>query len=106
LGNSSASPLRAALPATQDGVLELRQYTLRGGRRDALIELFESNFIEPQNAVGANVIGTFRDLDDPDRFVWIRGFASMADREAALEAFYKDPVELPCRRANAPMPEA
>jgi hypothetical protein len=30
--------------------------------------------VETQEAVGANVIGTFRDLDDPDRFVSLRGF--------------------------------
>ncbi len=74
------------------GVVELRQYTLRGGQRDTLISLFESKFVDPQNAVGARVIGTFRDLDDPDRFVWIRGFRDMAARQEALQAFYGDAV--------------
>jgi hypothetical protein len=101
LGSSIALPLRAAPSATQDGVLELRQYTLRGGQRETLIALFENKFMEPQNAAGASVLGTFRDLDDPDRFVWIRGFANMADRQAALEAFYKDPVWLANRAAAA-----
>jgi hypothetical protein len=101
LGNSIALPLRAASPAAQDGVLELRQYTLRRGQRETLIELFENKFIEPQRAAGASVIGTFRDLDDPDRFVWIRGFKDMIVRQAALEAFYKDPVWLANRAAAA-----
>ncbi len=69
-------------------VFELRQYTLFGGKRDTLISLFEANFIESQEVVGAHIIGTFRDLDDPDRFVWIRGFRDMAARKQALEAFY------------------
>jgi NIPSNAP len=73
-------------------VVELRQYTLRGGRREELIELFQSKFVEPQEAVGAFVLGTFRDLDDADRFVWIRGFRDMAQRHAALDAFYTGPV--------------
>ena len=34
------------------------------------------------------VIGQFRDLDDPDRFVWLRGFTDMATRARALDAFY------------------
>ncbi len=34
------------------------------------------------------MLGTFRDLDDPDRFVWIRGFKDMPARQQALEAFY------------------
>lgn len=74
--------------ASEDTVFELRQYTLYGGRRDTLIDLFEKNFIESQEAVGAHVIGTFRDLDDPDRFVWLRGFRDMDARQRALEAFY------------------
>jgi NIPSNAP len=70
------------------GVVELRQYTLKPGRRDELIDLFERHFIEPQEAVGAHVIGHFRDCGDPDRFVWLRGFRDMRSRKDALEAFY------------------
>lgn len=73
-------------------VFELRQYTLRPGRRDELIDLFERVFIEPQEALGITLAGLFRDAHDPDRFVWIRGFADLAARKAALEAFYGGPV--------------
>jgi hypothetical protein len=83
----------------EDQVLELRQYTLRRGQRDTLIALFERVFIEPQNAHGAYVLGTFRDVDDSDRFVWIRGFRDMRARQAALEAFYADPVWVANRHA-------
>ena len=48
--------------------------------------------------------GQFRDLDDPDRFVWVRSFADMAARRAALEAFYHGPVRQAHREAaNATM---
>lgn len=73
-------------------VVELRQYTLRPGTRDTLIELFDREFVETQEAVGMAVIGQFRDLDDPERFVWLRGFPDMAARAAALTAFYDGPV--------------
>jgi hypothetical protein len=73
-------------------VVELRQYTLRPGRRDDLIELFDREFVEQQDAVGAQVLGQFRDLDDEDRFVWLRGFADMPARARALTAFYGGPV--------------
>jgi hypothetical protein len=73
-------------------VVELRQYTLHPGRREALIALFEREFIAPQEALGIAVAGIFRDLDDPDRFVWLRGFADMASRPAALAGFYEGPV--------------
>lgn len=85
-------------------VVELRQYTLHGGRRDDLIRLFRQHFIEPQNAVGARVIGHYRDLDDADRFVWLRGFADMQSRPDALEAFYGGEVWKAHREAaNATM---
>src|SRR5688500_10172787 len=61
-------------------IVELRDYTLRPGQRDVLIGLFEQNFIEGQEAVGMRVIDHFRDLDDPDRFVWLRGFPDMPSR--------------------------
>jgi len=73
-------------------VFELRQYALHPGRRDDLIALFEREFVEAQEACGMQVIGTFRDLDDPDRFVWLRGFPDMAARPDALAAFYGGPV--------------
>ena len=73
-------------------IVELRRYTLHPGRRDELIELFERELVEPQEEVGAQVVGTFRDVRDPDRFVWIRAFADMTVRLAALQAFYGGPV--------------
>lgn len=110
-GAAAMSLTAGALPMSNvegkvvaDSVFELRQYTLYGGRRDTLISLFEKNFIEPQDDVGAHVIGTFRDLDDPDRFVWIRGFRDMPTRQHALETFYGGPVWMAHKKeANATM---
>ena len=111
LGGMAMMFAGSALPMSgEDGkvaansIFELRQYTLYGGRRDTLISIFEKNFIESQEVVGAHVIGTFRDLDDPDRFVWIRGFQDMPARQYALEAFYGGPVWTAHKKeANATM---
>jgi NIPSNAP len=73
-------------------VVELRQYLLHPHQRDVLIELFDREFVETQEAAGMRVMGQFRDLDDPDRFVWLRGFGDMAARHRALEAFYGGPA--------------
>ena len=73
-------------------ILELRQYTLKPGQRDTLIDLFERYFIESQEAVGITVAGHFRDRDRADRFVWLRGFGDMERRRQALEAFYDGPI--------------
>ena len=84
---SSATPLARCCP-----IVELRQYTLHAGGREVLIEVFEREFVETQEAVGIRIIGTFRDLDDPNRFVWLRGFPDMVQRAVSLEAFYSGPA--------------
>nr|WP_259371891.1 NIPSNAP family protein [Caldimonas mangrovi] len=70
----------------------MRQYTLHPGQRETLIELFERELVHTQQALGIEVVGPFRDLDRPDVFVWVRGFASVAARGPALEAFYGGPA--------------
>jgi quinol monooxygenase YgiN len=97
--------MRAASPATTCcPVVELRQYTLQPGQRDVLVELFDREFVETQEAVGMTVVGQFRDLDDPDRFAFVRGFRDMPSRAAALDAFYGGPVWAAHRdAANATM---
>lgn len=69
-------------------IVELRQYTLHPGAREKFIALFEREFVDTQEEVGMRLIGGFRDLDDPDRWVWLRGFPDMASRPAKLDAFY------------------
>jgi NIPSNAP len=85
-------------------VVELRQYTLHPGKRDVLIDLFDREFVETQEALGVKIIGQFRDLDHPDRFVWLRGFRDMPSRAKALNDFYGGPVWKTHREAaNATM---
>ena len=74
--------------ATCCPVVELRQYTLQPGMRDQLIELFEREFVESQEEVGMRIVGTFRDLENPERFVWLRGFQDMESRADQLARFY------------------
>jgi NIPSNAP protein len=78
--------------STYSPIVELRRYTLHPGRRDELIELFDREFVETQEAVGIQVLGQFYDLDDPNQFVWLRGFNDMPAREKSLHAFYSGPV--------------
>jgi hypothetical protein len=89
---NSARPQKDTSLSMAHPVIELRQYTLRPGMREVLIDVFERNFIEGQEVHRMRIIGTFRDLDNPDHFVWLRGFADMAARGAALKAFYSGPL--------------
>ncbi|GAA3423680.1 NIPSNAP family protein [Streptosporangium nondiastaticum] len=92
------------MEAVRCPIVELRQYTLHPGQRDVLIDLFDREFVETQEATGMTVLGQFRDLDDPDRFVWLRGFEDMPRRAKALESFYGGPIWRAHRdEANATM---
>ncbi|MGN6269879.1 MAG: NIPSNAP family protein [Sphingomonas sp.] len=87
----AATPTPASVPPAHP-VIELRQYKIMPGKRDAMIALFDLEFVESQEVLGATIYGQFRDLDDPDRFVWIRGFPNMAKRGEMLPAFYYGPA--------------
>ncbi len=82
----------ASATANADTIFELRQYTLHPGQRDILVDVFDDNFVEGQEAEGMRIIGQYRDLDDPDRFVWLRSFADMEARKVALTKFYSGPI--------------
>lgn len=69
-------------------IVELRQYIHQPGLREDFIALFDEYFIEEQERYGARIIGQFRDRNDSDRFVWLRGFSDMETRHSALEGFY------------------
>ena len=108
LGAMAGAPAHAADDDGASGhccaVIELRQYTLHPHKRDVLIDLFEREFIESQETHGMRLVGQFRDLENPDRFVWMRGFAGMPQRAQALERFYTGPVWQTRRNiANAAM---
>jgi quinol monooxygenase YgiN len=79
-------------PTSPHPVLELRQYKIVAGQRDAFIALFEREFVESQEALGMRLVGQYRDLDDSNRFVWLREFPDMAQRGTALTSFYSGPV--------------
>jgi hypothetical protein len=73
------------------GTQELRQYAMRPGGRDALVDLFRGSLVAEQQACAMAIGGVYGDADQPDRFVWFRGFSGNAARTAALEEFYLGP---------------
>lgn len=99
-----AIPNEEKIKMTDTNLVELRQYTLVGGQRDTLVDLFERAFVETQEAAGIQVFGRYLDLDDPDRFVWMRGFSDIETRGRALSDFYGGPAWAAHREAaNATM---
>jgi hypothetical protein len=97
----------AAALARQPRLFELRIYRLTPQRADDLVAMFEAHFLDAYQAAGAAILATFRDRDDPNRWVWIRAFADEAQRDAALKGFYGSDVWLRRRaEANATIQDA
>jgi quinol monooxygenase YgiN len=95
----AATPLAETPMTTCCPIVELRQYTMRQGQREAFIALFEQQFITSQEATGIQLLGMFRDLDDPNRVVWMRGFPDMPSRGKSLAEFYSCPTWMANRDA-------
>lgn len=96
--------MSVALELAECPVVELRRYQLRVGAAPDLLAVFERRLVEAQEQAGMTVAGTFRDEEDANAFVWMRGFAGHEQRTAGLAAFYGGPVwARNARAANATM---
>lgn len=84
--------MMVALELAECPVVELRRYRLHVGAAPDLLAVFERRLVEAQEQAGMTVAGTFRDEEDADAFVWMRGFAGHEQRTAGLAAFYGGPV--------------
>ena len=69
-------------------IFELRNYQLKPGHGDQFRNFFDKNFLNQQIEVGVYVFGHFYQKDQPDRFVWFRGFENMKARGKASYSFY------------------
>ncbi len=77
------------MPVDQDLTLfELRCYRTQPGRRDDLIRMFETHFCPAYEAGGATILASWTVPQNPNLWIWIRAFASGAQRRRALERFY------------------
>lgn len=67
---------------------ELRRYTINAGRMDEWVRFMEETVIPFQVASGMVIAGSFRGEDD-STYVWLRRFASEAERERLYKAVYQ-----------------
>jgi hypothetical protein len=75
----------STVPAS--AVVEFRPYVTQPDKRDAFVGLFDQ--LTPDlAATGQHIHGQFRDVNDPNMVVWLRGYESMERRGTALPAFY------------------
>ncbi|MGA7273111.1 MAG: NIPSNAP family protein [Acidimicrobiia bacterium] len=82
-------------------LIEIRRYTLVPGRRDEFVGWFESEVVPAMARTGMRILGSFESLDDPDVFVYLRGFVDEAERSRLTEAFYESDAWRGGMRARA-----
>jgi len=73
-------------------IVEVRSYRIKPGRRDEFIKFFETRSVPALRAHGMKVTGPFLDLENPNKFVWLRSFPSLEEREQMRDAFYEGPL--------------
>ncbi|HEV3469893.1 MAG TPA: NIPSNAP family protein [Pyrinomonadaceae bacterium] len=69
-------------------IVEVRSYRIKPGRRAEFIRLFETRAVPALRAHGMQVLGPLLDLENPNKFVWLRSFPSLEERERMRDAFY------------------
>ncbi len=61
-------------------LIELREYTVRPGKREAWVKFMEEAIIPHHVANGVAILGSWIVEDEENTFVWMRGFEDEADR--------------------------
>src|SRR2546425_1076653 len=70
-------------------IVEVRKYTIKPGLRARFIDFFETRAVPAQRGVGMGILGPLLDLENPDVFIWLRGFPSLEERERMKTTFYE-----------------
>jgi hypothetical protein len=70
-------------------LFELRQYRALPGQRENWVRFMEEVIIPFQSSKGMVIAGSFVADEDPDLYVWIRGFADEAARKQLYQAVYE-----------------
>lgn len=69
-------------------IVEVRSYRIKPGRRAEFIKLFETRAIPALRSYGMTILGPLLDVENPNKFVWLRSFPSLEERERMRNAFY------------------
>jgi hypothetical protein len=70
-------------------IVEVRSYRTKPGRREEFIKFFESRSIPAQRAHGMKILGPLLDLENPNKFVFLRSFPSLEERDRMKNDFYE-----------------
>ena len=69
-------------------IVEVRSYRIKPGKREEFVKLFEARAVPALRSYGMKVIGPFLDVENPNKFVFLRSFPSLEERDRIKDAFY------------------
>lgn len=70
-------------------IVEVRSYRIVPGHREDFLEFFRTRSIPALRSHGMKVVGPLIDLENPNKFVWLRCFPTPEDRDRMKRNFYE-----------------
>ncbi|MGA9391349.1 MAG: NIPSNAP family protein [Candidatus Sulfotelmatobacter sp.] len=70
-------------------IIEMRTYKTKPGKRAEFLEIFRSRSIPAHSEIGMKILGPFLSVEDPDTFIFLRGFPDIDSREPMKAKFYE-----------------
>jgi len=70
-------------------IVEVRAYRIIPGRREEFIKLFETRAVPALRSHGMKILGPLLDLENPNKFVFLRSFPSLGERDRMKSEFYE-----------------
>ena len=69
-------------------IVEVRSYRIKPGHRQEFIKFFETQAVPAQQQHGMKIVGPLIDVENPNKFVWLRAVPSLEERDRMKDAFY------------------
>lgn len=73
-------------------IVEVRSYRIKPNKRAEFIKLFETKAIPAQRSHGMKIVGPLLDVENPNKFVFLRSFPSLEERDRMKDEFYEGPL--------------
>ena len=70
-------------------IVEVRAYRIKPGLRAEFIEFFLHRAVPAQQQLGIQIVGPMIDVENPNKFVFLRSFPSLDARDRMKDEFYE-----------------
>jgi hypothetical protein len=70
-------------------IVEVRSYRIKPGHREEFVEFFEKRAVPALRSHGMKILGPLLDVENPNKFVFLRSFPSLEERDRMKNEFYE-----------------